>query len=165
LIEGTSDDKERSKEDPMKIYLASRFSRREEMRDCRRLIHARGGEVTSRWLNDDAGELEAQDDLDTPEGTIVGRRCATTDIADVLAADAVIAFTEAPRGTKTRGGRHVELGIALGASKRVVIVGPRENVFCCAPGVEQARDIDEALELLGVTALASASAEAEAGAE
>jgi len=134
----------------VKVYLASRFSRRDEMRTYRAVIEGLGASVTSRWLNDDAGELEAQDDLDTPEGIIVGRRCAETDVADVSEADAVIAFTEAPRGTKTRGGRHVELGIALGMGKRVVIVGPRENVFCCHPNVEQAADITEALLTLGL---------------
>lgn len=42
----------------------------------------------------------------------------------------LIAFTEQPRTGATRGGRHVELGIALGMMKRVWIVGPRENIFC-----------------------------------
>ena len=45
------------------------------------------------------------------------------------AADALIAFTERPRAELTRGGRHVEFGMALAWRKRVLVVGPRETVF------------------------------------
>jgi len=45
----------------------------------------------------------------------------------------VITFTETPRSSNSRGGRHVEFGIALGMRKRAVVIGPRENVFHCLP--------------------------------
>lgn len=49
---------------------------------------------------------------------------------------ALIAFTERPRANlASRGGRHVELGMAIALSKTIVIVGPRENVFCTLPGI------------------------------
>jgi len=48
---------------------------------------------------------------------------------DVAAAQLLIAFTEAPRSVRSRGGRHVEYGIALALRKPVWLVGPRENVF------------------------------------
>ena len=61
---------------------------------------------------------------------------ATDDLEDVLAAEVLMAFTEEPRSGNSRGGRHVELGIALGTGRhRIVIVGPRENVFCWLPQV------------------------------
>jgi hypothetical protein len=46
-----------------------------------------------------------------------------------MAADAVIIFTEIPNTILATGGRHVEFGLALAQGKRVIIVGPRENVF------------------------------------
>ena len=46
-----------------------------------------------------------------------------------MAADTVIIFTEIPNTILATGGRHVEFGLALAQGKRVIIVGPRENVF------------------------------------
>ena len=37
----------------------------------------------------------------------------------------------------TRGGRHAEFGIALALGKRVIVIGPRENVFHALPAVER----------------------------
>lgn len=64
-------------------------------------------------------------------------RChfAEEDLQDVLACDVLIAFTETPRSVASRGGRHVELGIAIGAGKTTVVCGPAENVFCWLPQV------------------------------
>ncbi len=39
-----------------------------------------------------------------------------------------------------RGGRNVELGIALGMMKRVLVCGPRENLFCWLDDVRQFDD-------------------------
>lgn len=39
-------------------------------------------------------------------------------------------------GRASRGGRHVEFGMALALGKRVIVVGPRENVFHLLPEVE-----------------------------
>src|SRR5260370_9542714 len=54
---------------------------------------------------------------------------ARQDCEDLMAADAVIIFTEIPNTILATGGRHVEFGLALAQGKRVTIVGPRENVF------------------------------------
>jgi hypothetical protein len=88
------------------------------------LRHA-GFTVDARWLSGDH------------DGRTGGARYAQEDFEDVRAADVVMAFTEEPCSNKGRGGRHVELGLALAWGKRVVIVGPRENVFCWLPQVEQ----------------------------
>lgn len=55
---------------------------------------------------------------------------------DLLTADCVVSFTEAPRSSNSRGGRHVEHGMAVALGKRIVVVGHRENVFHCLPEVE-----------------------------
>jgi hypothetical protein len=75
---------------------------------------------------------------------------AEDDLADVEACDMLIAFTEPPRaaGGRNRGGRHVELGIAIGQGKLIAIVGPRENLFCWLPEITQFDTWEEALAYL-----------------
>ena len=46
----------------------------------------------------------------------------------------LIQFSDEPR-TPTRGGKHVELGIALGLGMTVAVIGPKENVFHFHPRV------------------------------
>jgi crossover junction endodeoxyribonuclease RusA len=58
---------------------------------------------------------------------------AADDFQDIKSCDLLIAFTEADM--HPRGSRHVELGIALALGKKIIVVGPRENVFCCLPQV------------------------------
>lgn len=117
----------------MKFYLASRYSRFKEMQDHRKDLGTRGHSVTSRWIDgnhqiDDAGlSLQAKEQERV--------RFAAEDMADLLRAETVISFTEAPRSTNSRGGRHVEFGVALGRGKFVIVVGHRENVFHCLPQV------------------------------
>jgi hypothetical protein len=64
----------------------------------------------------------------------------------VLAADVLMAFTEFPGQTpgRARGGRHVEFGIAFAKEKRLMIVGPRENIFHWLPSVEVYPDFEQA---------------------
>jgi hypothetical protein len=58
------------------------------------------------------------------------------DLEDVRAADLCLGFTELPGALdRGRGGRHTELGIALGLGRSVAIVGPVEQVFHRLPGV------------------------------
>lgn len=117
----------------MKIYLAARYSRRDELAGYARELRELGHEVTSRWL---AGNHQISDAGLSEEGSREEReRFATEDFNDLMAADAVISFTEPPRSNHSRGGRHVEFGIALGLGKFVFVVEHRENVFHCLPHV------------------------------
>jgi hypothetical protein len=75
-------------------------------------------------------------------------RLARDDVEDVSRCDMLIAFTDAPRSGSSRGGRHVELGIAIGLHKQVVIVGPRENLFCHLPQVRQCDTWDKCVEFI-----------------
>jgi hypothetical protein len=132
-----------------RFYLASRYTRLEELRSYRsQLNHIFGGlgwSVQSRWLDGahqwDGKMLEVAQAYENPDGlgaTIPpeAARFALDDWEDVNAADIVINFTEAPRTVSTsRGGRHVELGIALGLGKTVIVVGHRENIFHLLPEV------------------------------
>jgi hypothetical protein len=143
----------------MKIYLASRYSRREELCQYRTELQAVGHTVTSRWLNgehqiDDGGKPIGEHGEALVEGTLrsgeklseheVSTRAdalrahfVKEDCEDVYAAECVISFTEQPRSPLgTRGGRHVEFGLAVAWGKRLLVVGCRENLFHYLPQVE-----------------------------
>lgn len=114
------------------VYLAARYSRYPEMQQVRSLLDALGYTVTSRWING-GHELTKEGSTEAHEAERI--RYAQEDMADLLAADIVISFTEEPRTTKTRGGRHVEFGAALALRKTVIVIGYRENVFHTLPEV------------------------------
>lgn len=118
----------------MKIYLAARYSRHPEMQRCRDDLEALGHTVTSRWINGD--HKMVNDSMFSPGDENIAERFAVEDYEDLLEADCVISFTEPQRSTNSRGGRHVEFGIALGLGKHNVIVGPKENVFHYMPGLD-----------------------------
>lgn len=116
------------------IYLAARYSRREELVLYRAILTKFGHTVTSRWLN---GNHQISDDGLSAEAAEEERiRFAEEDWEDLTDAEVVVSFTEPPRATNSRGGRHVEFGAAMALGKRVIVVGPRENVFHCRRIVE-----------------------------
>lgn len=128
------------------VYLAARYSRREELCRYRADLQALGFHCTSRWLNgnhqiDDRGlSSEAQ----AGERT----RFAQEDWDDLSAAGTCISFTEPPRASNSRGGRHVEYGAALALGHRCIVVGPAENVFHCLPGIDRYDTWQECLAAL-----------------
>lgn len=134
----------------MIIYLAARYTRRLELCGYRAQLQALGHQVPARWLNgghqlDNNGRPlgengELMFETGAPEVDHFRWRFAQDDFEDVSAADLLVAFTEEPRSGNSRGGRHVELGIALGQGKPVAVVGPRENVFCWLPRVSHYPD-------------------------
>lgn len=131
----------------MHVYLAARYSRRDEMKAFRDRLEAQGHRVIARWLetkwdhNDGRGSSAAP-----PE---YREQYAAIDLEDVDAADCVISFTEPERASISRGGRHVEFGYALGKLKRCIVVGWRENLFHYLPDVEFFATPDEALAAIG----------------
>jgi hypothetical protein len=118
---------------PCRVYLAARYSRRAELCGYAEQLRSLGFEVTSRWLAgdhqiDDAGlSVEAKESERT--------RFALEDWEDLMRAQVCISFTEAPRSSNSRGGRHVEFGAAMAMDQTCYVVGPRENVFHCLPWV------------------------------
>jgi hypothetical protein len=150
----------------MKIYLAARYSRREELCGYREQLQALGHDVQARWLNGghqlsdtgipigENGEALVEGDGDESTNAQAGLRSAELrtkfaidDWEDVNAAECVISFTEPPRSKANRGGRHVEYGIALANKARVIVVGYRENIFHWLPVVEFCPTWDDALAL------------------
>lgn len=117
-----------SDQNAIKVYLAACFGRIEEMRGVARWLRSLGYVVTSRWLDDDV------DDADLP--TAQAAKAASVDMADVLAADVLVAFAErAGFPGAERGGRHVEMGAALATGKAVILVGSPEHIFHHHPSV------------------------------
>ena len=106
----------------MKIYIASRMSRMAECANFALHLEELGHEVTSRWLR---GLHSAKDFVDAHS------IFAAEDLEDLRAAATCISLT----GGGTRGGRHVEFGVALERGIKNIIVGPRESVFHYLPGV------------------------------
>jgi hypothetical protein len=132
------------------IYLAARYSRRLELCHYREQLAEMGHFIQARWLNgghqlDDVGKPIGDSGEQLVEGTGAASevraaelraKFAQDDWEDVSTADWVISFTEAPRTTGNRGGRHVEFGIALANRARVTVIGYRENIFHWLPQVE-----------------------------
>lgn len=118
----------------MTIYLAARYSHRERMLRVADVLTTLGHEVTSRWIRGDHQITDGG--LSDESQRVMRTRFATEDIEDLRRAECCISFTEEPRSTLTRGGRHVEFGAAIALGKRCIVVGPRENVFHCMPQVE-----------------------------
>jgi hypothetical protein len=110
-----------------------------EMKKRRDELEAIGHTVTARWVDnqhaDDTAVTHAKEDIE-----------------DIESADVFLAFTEPERkyvAYAARGGRHVELGVALALDKRVLVVGYRENVFVWLPKIEFFKDWPDALKALG----------------
>lgn len=143
-----------------RVYLAARYSRRDELRRYRDELEHNDIGVTSRWLD---GPLRTM-----PPGTILGfdgvvlvesesnsdgasemrGYLANEDMYDIQSSDALIAFTEPAGSPYSRGGRHVELGIAIAWEMPVIIVGYRENIFCWLPRVHFAATWNDAKEII-----------------
>ena len=130
----------------MRIYLASRCSRREELCGYRAQLEELGHTVTSRWLN---GDHQIDDQGLSVEASREEReRFAKEDFQDLIMSELCISFTEPPRSTNSRGGRHVEFGIAFGRMMRTWVVGPRENVFHCMEDVLVLEDFGQCIARL-----------------
>ena len=146
----------------MKIYLAARYGRREELCGYREQLRAMGHDVQARWLDGghqisdkglpigEHGEnlVEGDSGGTSDEACALRAHFARDDWEDVNTAKLVINFTEPPRSKASRGGRHVEYGIALANKARVIVVGYRENIFHWLPVVEFYSTWEEAPALI-----------------
>ena len=123
----------------MKVYSAGRYSRRDEFREYAKFISENGHEVTSRWLLENE-PLNSNMGDHSDEFYI---HAAKVDLEDVDRADAVLFFSEDPKIGTPRGGRHVEFGYALGKGKKILVCGPKENVFHYIDGVAHYNTIQD----------------------
>lgn len=118
-----------------RIYIAARFSRRPECNALGHVLKAHGHEITSRWTKPDCDHVMPTG-LSKQAEDSERQRFALEDVDDVRAATWTVSLMEEPR-SNTRGGRHIEFGLALALGQRLTIIGPRETVFHHLPQVEQ----------------------------
>jgi hypothetical protein len=127
-----------------KIYVAASFPlQKTRAAELAEFLRDNGHEVTSRWLTvEEAGPTQPGE---TYEVRTSKQRYALMDEADVLASDVVVEITG---DTLTRGGRHVEKGIAIGRKIPIINLGPRECVFDWHPLVQLAENAEQLLQIL-----------------
>lgn len=146
----------------MRVYLSARFERQKEMRVYGEQLRAEGIEVFSTWPELD---LPSRDGF---SGIAPERRAmaAMLDVQQVAASNLVVIFSDGD-DPDPRGGKHVEMGLALALSKRLLLVGRQENAFHDLPDVEHCEDWPAAsariLELRNSDALTVSQAAREAG--
>lgn len=105
------------------VYLAAAFERQEAMREVASYLVANGMTVVSSWV----GRDDLEPDHVTPAPVLAD--LARQAVAEICHADIFAVFTEPLGSAHQRGGRHVELGIALAKGMLVYVVGPRESMF------------------------------------
>jgi len=115
----------------MSIYLAARYSRKQEIDNFAKLIEKAGFEVGSTWHSTDAVSQEGNFN---DENKDTWRGLAKQDLKELEEADILIMFTESPNVGIPRGGRHVEYGFFLHRRRhnrdlKIYIIGPVENLF------------------------------------
>lgn len=125
----------------MKIYIAARFSKRPEANELAQHLKTLGHSITSRWVLPDSDHV-VPTGMSKQAADSERRRFAMEDIEDVQACDWMISFMEEPRNN-SRGGRHVEFGVALGLGKKLTIIGPRETVFHHLDEVQHFGSVEE----------------------
>lgn len=96
------------------IYVAAPYEMREEAIFVMHKLEEQGYEVTSSWLR----EVHQNDD-----------EHARIDLADVTRANEFLLLNPEEYRRAGTGGRHVELGYALGQGKYIVLLGVRTNIF------------------------------------
>ena len=117
----------------MRYHLAARYDRRLELCRYREQLLSIGDIVTSRWL-DFCNKPKWSPDI------------ARADCEDLMAADAVILFTERPNTIRAAGGRHVEFGLALAQDKGLINRrSTRERVPLFAAGLSGIRHREQGI--------------------
>lgn len=132
----------------MKIYIAARFSRRPEANQLAQELKALGHVITSRWVKPDSDHV-APTGLSERAADAERQRFALEDLEDVAKCDWCVSLMEEPR-SNSRGGRHVEFGIAVGMGKKLSIIGPRETVFHHLPAVEHFENVESFISFYSV---------------
>lgn len=137
------------------FYIAASFPRKQVAIQLEKRLQEAGLKSVSRWLHLESEGYAKGVDKMADEISLI-------DLEDVIEADILICLTG---DTLTRGGRHSEFGIAAcyrhleerailndGMAsekyKRLIIVGPREQVFHNLPYAEIVSDVEWLMRLL-----------------
>jgi len=117
-----------SETSPLRIYLASAFSRQAEIKKVAVELESMGVDITSRWLDQPTTDNRASESF--------LRDMAWRDLADLRRAEIFVRFSDPeyfgsdPCDSKLlSGARFWETGFAFANGKRIIVVGGRQNVF------------------------------------
>jgi nucleoside 2-deoxyribosyltransferase len=127
-----------------KIYLANQFHLKNETQQYAKELTALGHEITAAWLNEPDQSTDSLHAVTFNFSALVAKQ----DLYDISYADTFVVFKVDPDQSTRRGGRHVETGAALLMGKRVIVCGPRENIFHSLPQVIVVKDFDELKKVL-----------------
>lgn len=108
------------------IYIAAPFDQRDRAKRVKEQLEAAGHVTTSTWIS---SHLDNLDELDSESAM----HEANHDAEGVLRSEIMVFLN----GESTSGGMHVEMGIAIAASKSILLVGPRTSIFHHLPNVKQ----------------------------
>lgn len=117
-------------------YIASAFTRKEEMRYIRSTMQAAGFNVVADWLDEPA---ESDDTAPTDE---YREACALLDLKNVNECDVFVCFIGG-----VGSGHHTELGLALCGGKRIVLIGKKNNIFHYLPLLDYFTDFADFLNV------------------
>ena len=127
-----------------KVYLAAQYMWRERIKEFAERLEDAGYTITSTWLHERKPLAIDLTDLSDR----FNKSHARQDLLDLYASDILILFTVDPTTPVKRGGRHVEFGLAYAYNKRVIVCGPKENIFHYLDGVSQRNTFEEIFQML-----------------
>jgi hypothetical protein len=172
----------------MKVYLASAWSRRSEMQTIAKNLELMGHEITSRWLvnEKDSSTFPADgkaSQIDTNAREAKHTENALNDVEDVLSADAIIRFSDAPEmvwplvpARLLSGARNFEFGLFYGIDyllkkwnernpdiplprRLLFVVDGKQNIFDRLPEVMHINDINKMYDIFYRAAMLEAGFE------
>lgn len=139
----------------MKVYIATKFENRDEFEKMAFYLKSHGHTLTLDWTKHDSTKV--------PEGKRQEylKQCACECFIGVMMADVVVFIAD----KRPMAGAFVELGLALGLFKRIIIVnsgkgeGRQECIFYHLPPVEggiiYADSLEQAADLIGPAVIPS----------
>ena len=154
----------------MRIYLASAWGRREEIASVAYMLENMGHRITSSWLTNekDSSTFPVNGNaavLDDEAKEAKHQTNALQDVQDVLTADAIVRFSDAPEmvwplvpARLLSGARNFEFGLMYAADfynnflawgrKLMFVVDGKQNIFDRLPEVMHLKDVNQLYEVM-----------------
>ena len=128
---------------PEKVYVAASFEQTEEVREVQRLLREAGHTITADWtVHEEIANLPTE-----KERNELRKRYVIEDVEGVKSASTYILLL----GDRKSTGAHIELGIAIGAgTKNIILVGKADpnQLFYSHSGIVIVPDVATLLKLL-----------------
>ena len=113
------------KNKPVSMYLASHYSRKEEIKAASLALKQLGVKITSTWIHEHSSP---QSELNSGSRKNLHRN-GKRDLKEIREAEWFVMFSVGPTVKFTRGGSVYENGYAHGLGKKCFVVGPEQNIF------------------------------------